>query len=143
MKIKIKDIFSRLFIFFIFFVGFVISGTFLIIYGYNHSNDVIIIFGSIITCLGLFQILHKYKISYLFGAIPVLAVVISFFGIPLFFLFYFPFFYKESLALDLGILILKDWFIRVILIIIDILIVINVFIYIKKQIIKIRNRRSN
>jgi hypothetical protein len=136
MKINTKYIFTRLFIFIIFFVGFVLSGITLIIHGYNHDSDVELIFGLIIACLGLFQISQKYKISYVFTVIPVLVAVVGLSGTFIFILFYLPFFYKESLNLDLGALILKDWFVRLVIIIIDVLLVINVFTYTKKRLSK-------
>ncbi|MDQ0065920.1 hypothetical protein [Chryseobacterium lathyri] len=136
MKINTKYIFARLFIFLIFFVGFVLGGITLIIHGYNHDSDVELIFGLVIACLGLFQISQKYKISYVFTVIPVLVAVVGLSGTFIFILFYLPFFYKESLNLDLGSLILKDWFVRLVIIIIDVLLLINVFTYTKKQLSK-------
>jgi hypothetical protein len=55
MKIDTKYIFTRLFIFIIFFVGFVLGGITLIIHGYNHDSDVELIFGLIIACLAYFK----------------------------------------------------------------------------------------
>jgi hypothetical protein len=81
---------------------------------------------------GLFQISQKYKISYVFTVIPVLVAVVGLSGTFIFILFYLPFYYKESLNLDLGALILKDWFVRLVIIIIDVLLLINVFTYTKK-----------
>lgn len=135
MKIRPKDILAPLFIFLV-FLGFVVGGISLIIYGYSHDNDVDLIFGLVIACLGLFQISQKYKISYVFTVIPVLLVVVCLSGTFIFILFYLPFFYKESLNLDLGALILKDWFVRLVIIIIDVLLLINVFICSKKQLSK-------
>lgn len=135
MKIKPKEILEPFFIFLI-FLGFVVGGIYLIIYSYNHDNDVELIFGLIIACLGLFQIFQKYKISYIFIVIPLLLFIISLLGTFIFILIYFPFFYKESLNLDLGALILKDWFVRLVIIIIDVLLLINVFIYTQKRLSK-------
>jgi len=131
MKIKPSYILAPLFMFLIFF-SIIVGGIWLIIYGNNHNNDVYLIFGLVIASLGLFQISQKYKISYIFVAIPVLLVILCFLGTFLFIFFYLPFFYKESLNLDLGALILKDWFIRFLIIIIDVLLLINLFKYIRK-----------
>lgn len=65
MKIKTKDILATLLIFLI-FLGFVIGGTSLIVYGYNHNDDLDLVFGLVVACLGLFQIFQKYKIGYFF-----------------------------------------------------------------------------
>ncbi|WP_336687358.1 hypothetical protein [Chryseobacterium bernardetii] len=135
MKIRPKEILEPFFIFLI-SLGFVVGGISLIIYGYNHDNDVELIFGLVIACLGLFQIFQKYKISYIFIVIPLLLVIISLLGTFIFILFYIPFFYKESLNLDLGALILKDWFVRLVIIIIDVLLLVNVFTYNKKRLSK-------
>lgn len=141
MKIRPKDILEPLFIFLI-FLGFVVGGISLIIYGYSHGNDVDLIFGLVIACLGLFQISQRYKISYVFIVIPVLLVIISLLGTFIFILIYFPLFYKESLNLDLGALILKDWFVRLVIIIIDVLLLINVFTYTKKRLSKSKEREK-
>lgn len=144
MKIKPRDILAPLFMHLI-FLGLVIGGFSLIIYGYNNNKDVDLIFGVVIACLGLYQIFQKYKIAYIFGIIPVLLIVLCFAGTILFILAYLPFLYKESLELDLGTLILKDWFIRFLIIVIDVLILINAFIYMRKHgksiLNKIRNRK--
>lgn len=132
MKIRPKEILEPLFIFLI-FLGFIVGGISLIIYGYSHDNDVELTFGLVVACLGLFQIFQKYKTSYIFIVIPLLLVIISLLGTFIFILIYFPFFYKESLNLDLGALILKDWFVRLVIIIIDALLLINVFTYTKKE----------
>ncbi|MDR6459921.1 competence protein ComGC [Chryseobacterium vietnamense] len=131
MKIRPKEILEPLFIFLI-FLGFVVGGISLIIYGYSHDNDVELTFGLVVACLGLFQIFQRYKVSYVFAIIPILLVVVGLSGTFIFILFYIPFFYKESLNLDLGALILKDWFVRLVIIIIDVLLLVNVFTYTKK-----------
>ncbi|MBE4950885.1 hypothetical protein [Chryseobacterium culicis] len=143
MKIRKRDILAPLFIFLIFFVGFVVGGISLIIYGYNHDNDVELIFGLVLACLGLFQISQKYKISYIFIVIPVLLVIVGLLGTSIFILFYLPFFYKESLNLDLGALILKDWFVRLVIIIIDVLLLINIFTYTRKQLSKNKEQEKD
>ncbi|TXI99914.1 MAG: hypothetical protein E6Q35_01800 [Chryseobacterium cucumeris] len=133
MKIRIKDILAPLFMFLI-FLGIVIGGISLIIYGYNHNKDSNLIFGVVVACLGLFQICQKYKLGYVFAIIPILLVVVGLSGTFIFILFYIPFFSNESLSLDLGALIVKDWFVRVLIIIFDILLLINVFANIRKRI---------
>ncbi|UKB82105.1 hypothetical protein LF887_13925 [Chryseobacterium sp. MEBOG06] len=135
MKIRPKEILEPLFIFLI-FLGFVVGGISLIIYGYNHDNDVELTFGLVVACLGLFQIFQRYKVGYVFAVIPILLVVVSLSGTFIFILFYIPFFYKESLNLDLGALILKDWFVRLVIIIIDVLLLVNVFTFNKKRLSK-------
>lgn len=142
MKIRPKEILEPLFIFLI-FLGFVVGGISLIIYGYNHDNDVELTFGLVVTCLGLFQIFQRYKVGYVFAVIPILLVVVSLSGTFIFILFYIPFFYKESLNLDLGVLILKDWFVRLVIIIIDVLLLVNVFTYTRKQLSKNKEQEKD
>lgn len=144
MKISKKERNGHVFFFLVFLLPFIFGGALLIWLGYNKNDNVSLVFGIISTCIGLSQISQKYKARYIFLAIPVLFAVGCMIGIPIFILFYMPFFYKESLAIDLHVLVLKDWFVRTIMIIIDILILFNLLAYCKKRIksIATKNKRQ-
>ncbi|WP_223606949.1 hypothetical protein [Chryseobacterium sp. OSA05B] len=146
MKINKNEIIARLFMFLVFFIPFVVGGASLMWIGYCQNNSVNLIFGLVLSCLGLFQVFQKYKISYVFVAIPILLVVAGIAGTLLFIFFYLPFFYKESLALDLEILTLKGWFVRFVIIIIDVLLLFNVLVnfnkWAKTIVSKVKNRKK-
>lgn len=123
-KIDKSKIIAFFIVFFIFFCGFGIGGIFTIVDAFKDQEYFAVGFGIVISSIGFLLFANNYlsKLKWLINtlmviplAIMILALVAFIIG-AIFCLFYLPFFEKSSLDADLGILILKDGFVRFLMI---------------------------
>jgi len=124
--------------------GFGIGGIYLIANGFDESSYISIILGILIASIGFGFILNVYfsKIKWLDFLIYIPAIIIgiiaitSIIGIAII-----PFSSNVDLEIDLGILIVKDGFVRFVLIILDFVLAFKIFEYVKNRI-KNRKRKN-
>ncbi|QNM84516.1 hypothetical protein H9W90_09940 [Polaribacter pectinis] len=136
-KIEKWEVLGFIFNILIFLVGFGIGGIYLIANGFDESNYISIILGIIISSIGFGFIFNVYfsNIKWLNFFIYIPAIIIgiiaitSVVGIAII-----PFSSKVDLKIDLGILILKDSFVRFALIILDFFLAFKLFTYAKNRI---------
>ncbi len=140
-RIDKSDVITFIINFVIFFGGFGIGGIYLIVSGVNELDIYSIFLGALFSSIGFLNIAFRYLpeknwISYILGYIPGLIVMLFYLVVLLgliIFLFYVPFFGKSNLDWDLGILILKDGFVRFLIVLIDIFLLYFVWKHLKKK----------
>ncbi|WNH13863.1 hypothetical protein [Thalassobellus suaedae] len=136
-KIEKWEFLGFIFNILIFLIGFGASGIYLVVTGFNGSSYISIIIGILLASIGFghifTQYLDRFKLLNYIMYIPAIIIgglaLITIVGFALL-----PFSPGINLNIDLGILILKDGFVRFALIILDCVLAYKMFRYLKTKI---------